>query len=277
MMLDTFDQVADHYTHGSLENTILAGLEVMKNSTDAEDVDLLSGVDEFHIGGRSATQAMFEKLEIAPSHRVLDVGCGLGGTARLLTTLAGCRVSGADLTPEYVEVGNSLNQKLGLDDKIDLHVANALSMPFENASFDRATMLHVGMNIADKSALFAEMARTTKSGALCGIYDVMRLDNALLAYPVAWAADESTSFVAPIKDYRRKLEENGFEVLSVTEKADVAIKFFEAIKARVAASGPPPLGLHIVMGKDAPTKVGNMAKNVAKGSIAPVEIIARRV
>ena len=275
-MLDTFNQVADHYTHGSLESVILAGLAAMNNTTDLTDVDLLGSVDEFHIGGRPATQAMFEKLEIAPSHQVLDVGCGLGGTARLLTTLAGCSVSGADLTPEYIEVGNSLNQKLGLDDKIDLHVANALDMPFGDASFDRATMLHVGMNIADKSALFAEIARTTKPGALCGFYDVMRTNNEPLVYPVAWAADESTSFVAPIDDYRREMEANGFEVLSITEKADVAIKFFEAIKARVAAGGPPPLGLHIVMGADAKVKVGNMASNVVKGSIAPVEIIARR-
>jgi ubiquinone/menaquinone biosynthesis C-methylase UbiE len=276
-MLDTYNRVADHYTHGSLEATIAEGLEELKTMTDLTDVDLLGSVDEFHIGGRPATQAMAEKLELDAAHRILDVGCGLGGTARFLTTLAGCNVSGVDLTPEYIEVGNNLNQQLGLGDQIDLHVANALTMPFEDASFDRATMLHVGMNIADKTALFAEIARTTKPGALCGIYDVMRTDNEALVYPVAWAADESTSFVASVDQYRVEMEANGFEVLSVTNKREVAISFFEAIKARLAAGGPPPLGLHIVMGKAARTKVGSMASNVIKGSIAPVEIIARRV
>jgi hypothetical protein len=43
------------------------------------------------------------------------------------------------------------------------------------------------------------------------------------------------------------------------------------------AEGPPPLGLHLVMGCDAGTKVENMIANIEAGTIAPVEIIARRV
>jgi len=277
-MMDLGTRIAEHYTHGALESSILAGLtETMETTTELAEVDILGSVDEFHIGGRPATQAMLDHLELDTSHEVLDIGCGLGGTTRLLATSTGCRVSGIDLTPEYVEVGNSLNMKLGLAGQIELNVANALSMPFENSRFDRATMLHVGMNIEDKTALFSEISRVMKPGALCGFYDVMRTDSEPLVYPVAWADDETTSFVASVEDYRASMEANGFEILGVTNKRDVAIKFFEAIKARVAAGGPPPLGLHIVMGKETPVKVANMATNVAKGSIAPVQIIARRL
>jgi hypothetical protein len=48
------------------------------------------------------------------------------------------------------------------------------------------------------------------------------------------------------------------------------------MKARIAESGPPPLGLHILMGPDAPVKVANMVENIQQGRAAPVEIIARR-
>jgi hypothetical protein len=48
------------------------------------------------------------------------------------------------------------------------------------------------------------------------------------------------------------------------------------MKARMAESGPPPLGLHLVMGKEAGVKAANMAANIAKGAIAPVLITARR-
>ena len=276
-MLDTENKVADHYTHGTLEQTILEGLKSLQETTDQAEVDLLGSVDEFHIGGRPATQDLIDQLDLDAALEVLDIGCGLGGTVRLLATLIGCRVTGVDLTPEYVEVGNSLNHKLGLNEGIDLTVANALNMPFEDARFDRATMLHVGMNIADKPMLFAEIGRVLKSGAICGVYDVMRTDEEPLVYPVAWAADESTSFVAPVEEYRAALQANGFEVLRVTGKRDVAIKFFDAIKARMAAGGPPPLGLHIVMGKETPVKVANMETNVLNGSIEPVQILARRL
>jgi len=43
-----------------------------------------------------------------------------------------------------------------------------------------------------------------------------------------------------------------------------------------AAGGPPPLGLHLLMGPQAATKLKNMIQNVAKGNIAPIELIARK-
>jgi hypothetical protein len=43
-----------------------------------------------------------------------------------------------------------------------------------------------------------------------------------------------------------------------------------------SAGGPPPLGLHILMGKNSPDKVQNMIRNISNGSIAPVELISRK-
>lgn len=270
------EKIARHYSHGSLNEVIRDGLEKMRNGSDANPIDLLAGVDEFHMGGRPATKALAEQLRISPDHQFLDVGCGLGGTARYLASTFGCKVSGVDLTPEYVAVGNQLNQSLGLDGQIDLTVASATAMPFGDAQFDRASILHVGMNIADKPALMAEIGRVTKPGGYFAVFDVMRVGGGALEYPVAWAADESTSFLGSVDDYTEALEGAGFEIVDVAEKRDVALDFFEAIKARLARGGPPPLGLHIVMGSDAKVKLGNMHENVRKGAIAPVQVLARR-
>jgi hypothetical protein len=58
---------------------------------------------------------------------------------------------------------------------------------------------------------------------------------------------------------------------------DFAIEFFARLQASVsAADGPPPLGLHILMGETAPTKIRNMVENVISDRIAPVERIAER-
>lgn len=43
--------------------------------------------------------------------------------------------------------------------------------------------------------------------------------------------------------------------------------------ARIAESGPPPLGLHIVMGEDAALKIANLVDNLERGVVAPVELI----
>lgn len=275
-MTDVERKVVGHYTQGGLADAIEAGLQKLQQASGTGLVDLLAGVDEFHIGGRSATKALAERLDIGADNVVLDVGCGLGGTARFLASTYGCRVCGCDLTPEYIRIGTDLNRQVGLSDRIDLVQASALAMPYEAGRFDRATMLHVGMNIADKAALIAEVARVIAPGGLFGVFDIMLENDAPMAYPVAWAADESTSLLASPDEYRAALETAGFEIIETLSMRDTALAFFDAIKVRLAASGPPPLGLHLVMGQDAGMKVVNMHANIAKGAIAPVQMIARR-
>ncbi len=269
-------RVADHYTKGALQAAIDAGWTKMRAQSDVAPIDQLAGVDEFHIGGRLATEMVCERMELAPGLKTLDVGCGLGGAARFMAARYGVDVQGVDLTPEYVQVGNALTQAIGLRDKVRLVRASALNLPLNDASFDRASMFHVGMNIDDKDVLFAEISRVLKPGGLLAVYDVMRVGEAPLDYPVAWAQDESTSFVAKVEAYEAAIEAAGLSVYVAEPKRELGLEFFARMKARMAESGPPPLGLHIVMGQDAGAKAGNMAANIAKGAMAPVLMLARK-
>ena len=68
------------------------------------------------------------------------------------------------------------------------------------------------------------------------------------------------------------------EIASERNRRDFALNFFEELRARsAAAGGPPPLGLHLLIGKTTPEKVKNMIANVSHGLIAPVELIARKL
>ncbi len=49
------------------------------------------------------------------------------------------------------------------------------------------------------------------------------------------------------------------------------------MKAKVAQlGGPPPLGLHLILGANAPAKLANMISAIQAGTIAPVEIICHK-
>src|SRR4029453_15007841 len=61
---------------------------------------------------------------------------------------------------------------VGLDSRIFLHQGSALALPFADGIFDRAYMLHVGMNIDDKAKLCSEVGRVLRANSLFGIYDV---------------------------------------------------------------------------------------------------------
>ena len=269
--------VSRHYAQSDLTEAIRAALAKQGKNADAVTVDDLAPVDEFHIGGRKASADFLDQLGFNNRTKVLDIGCGLGGPARFVADRYGSEVTGVDLTAEYVETGNTLCQWVGLSDRIKLHQGSALAMPFGDASFDGAYMMHVGMNIEDKEKLAGEVARVLRPGAVFGIYDVMRTGPGDLTFPVPWASTASLSAVAEIDRYRRALEKAGFTILAERSRRDFAIAFFEELRARMAAAGgPPPLGLHVLMGKNSPEKTQNMIGNIATGRIAPVELIARR-
>jgi SAM-dependent methyltransferase len=217
------------------------------------------------------------QLHLEKDLRVLDVGSGLGGAARFVAGRYGWRVTGVDLTAEFVEAARTLSEWTGLGDRVSFHHGSALDMPFGAAEFDGAYMLHVGMNIPDKPALFREVARVLKGGSTFAVYDVMKTGDAPLAFPVPWASTPEISALAGPEAYESALRAAGLEIVAQRNRRAFALEFFRTLRARTAQTGgPPPLGLHLVMGPDAPTKIGNMIANIEAGAIAPVEILARR-
>ena len=216
------------------------------------------------------------ELGIGPGLHLLDIGSGLGGASRYFAAEHGCRVTGIDLTAEYVRVAEALAVRVGLADRVSYLQGSALDLPFAPGAFDGAYMLHVGMNIENKARLFAEVRRVLKRGGVFGIYDVMLEDGQEeLRFPVPWASEPETSFVENAATYRRLLEEAGFAVGGERSRRGFAIEFFREMRARAAGGAPPPLGLHLLMGPSAPQKTANMMDNLERGAIAPTEMISR--
>lgn len=270
------DAVAHHYAHGSLERVVLGALAASGKDLDRLVAADLGPVDEFHVGGRAATEAFAAELGFAPGMHLLDIGSGLGGPSRYFAQACGCRVTGIDLTEEYVRFAETMAARVGMADDVSYRHGSALDLPFAADWFEGAYMLHVGMNISDKAALFAGVRRVLKSGAVFGIYDVMRDGDGSLSYPLPWATQAEASFVETAATYCALLEEAGFAVQAVRSRRDFALAWFEQGRTRAAAvGGPPAVGLHLVMGKAAPQKVANMARGVSDGVIAPTEIVAR--
>ena len=268
-------KVAGHYGRGRLEESILAA--VAREGKDPENLTAgdLAAVDEFHVGGLEATQELAAHMELRAGLRLLDVGSGIGGPARYFAAEHGCAVTGIDLTEEFVRVATSLTKRTKLDRFVEFRQGSALRLPFAPNAFDRAYMIHVGMNIADKSGIFREVRRVLKPAGLFTIYDIMRTGDGPIRYPVPWALGEETSFVATAKDYRDALQAAGFQIAQERGRRTFAIEFTERVMARMAQAGPPALGLHLLMGEKAPIMAANMLAMLKEGVLEPVELYAR--
>ena len=275
-MVEIEARTAEHYTSGGLLERIVAGLRRSGvNPADATPADL-NPVDEFHIGGPAATGRLVAQAGLRPDMRVLDIGSGLGGTARHIAGQIGCHVTGIDLTREFVATAMELSAMVGLGDRTRFRVGSAFDLPLADAGFDAALLLHVGMNIPDKRRLMAEAARVLRPGAPFVVYEVMRTGEGELVFPVPWASVAEDSFVATPDAYRDAARAAGFTVEIEQERRAFALDFFSKMRARVAESGPPPLGIHLLMGETAPQKIANMIANIKAGRIAPVEMILRK-
>ncbi len=267
----------DHYTHGALTNAIRSGIAALGKHIDDLCIDDLAPVDEFHVGGRLASVHFLDQLDLHADHQVLDVGCGLGGSARFTASRYGCDVTGIDLTPEYIATGNTLTEWVGLTDKVSLQVGDVTQLDFGSARFERIYMMHVGMNIADKHALFDTLSRLLRPGGLMGIYDIMRIDDGDLTYPLPWASVPAGSEVVSPDVYEQAINSAGLELVHTEDRRAFALEFFDKLRARTEqAGGPPPLGLHIVMGERFPDKIRNMVAGIARDILAPVELLARK-
>ena len=268
--------VAQHYGAADLLARIDAGLK--SGGVDLANLTLedLAPVDEFHVGGRKATQHALSRMSLSATDHVLDVGCGLGGAARYIAAQFGCRVTGIDFTPEYIDVAQHLTARLGLSASLQFETASALAMPFEDGSFDAAVTFHVAMNIPDRAGFYAEIARVLRPGATFCIYDVMKTGPGDIVYPAPWAETAETSHVASPEETQKYLRQAGFEIVETENRRDFALQFFRQRVASNEGDGPPPLGIHLLMGGTWREKFKNTLQNTEAGRIAPVQMIARR-
>jgi SAM-dependent methyltransferase len=276
MTVDIEERVARHYARPDLDRIILQALRASGKSIKQLTSSDLAPIDEFHIGGRQATIELAARLEITPDMHILDVGCGLGGAARYLAEAHGCRVTGIDLTVDYVRAAESLTRHVGLSHLVTFRHGSALNLPFSRGTFDGAYMMHVGMNIADKPRLFAEVRRVLRTGGFFAIYDVMLTGVGEVTFPLPCAATAETSFVVGVGEFLRGLEAAGFEVCRARDRLELAREFCRREMARAAADEEPPtFPLDLLLKDDAPRVFANVSSLFERGVLAPTELVCR--
>jgi len=203
-------QTEDYWGREGLEQAILDALTAMGKDTRALTVDDLAPLDQFHGGGKAVTVRFARLAGLGPGMRVLDVGGGLGGPARTLAVEFGCRVTAIDLTESYVRAAAMLTARHGLAAHVEHRIGDALSLPFDDESFDVVWTQNSGMNIADKTRLYAGFRRVLRPGGLLAIQEPMAGPVQPPIFPLMWARDAAASFLRTPEEMRALIEAAGF-------------------------------------------------------------------
>jgi sterol 24-C-methyltransferase len=200
----------------------------------------------------AATERMVaEDARFGPGMSVLDVGCGSGGPAMTIAARWEVHVTGVDLVPRHVERAREQATSLGLADRTRFMEADAISLPFPDASFDHVYAIESAYHASDKARFYAECARVLRPGGSFLGTDWLQRDGA--------TEEQRERFLEPVRrhhaipsligvtDLRDHLEACGLEpalVQDLAERGDVLRNWEPRPEiwpklAEAARSGPP--------------------------------------
>jgi demethylmenaquinone methyltransferase/2-methoxy-6-polyprenyl-1,4-benzoquinol methylase len=119
-------------------------------------------------------QRAVDRAEVGPGSDALDVACGTGDLALELRRRIGAdgRVVGSDFSERMLELARRKSGEQGL--AVEFGWADALDLPYGDASFDAVTIGFGARNLADLDRGIAEMTRVLRPGGRLVILEITR-------------------------------------------------------------------------------------------------------
>lgn len=112
--------------------------------------------------------------QLSPGTTVLDVGCGIGGSSRILAQDYGFAVTGVTISPQQVQRAQELTpQEL----EVQFLVNDAMALSFPDGSFDVVWSIEAGPHMPDKAIFAKELMRVLKPGGVLVMADWNQRDD----------------------------------------------------------------------------------------------------
>jgi tocopherol O-methyltransferase len=127
----------------------------------------------YWLGNETPAQAQLQLMQLlaeqaaVPRHAcVLDVGCGLGGSARWLAANLDCRVLGITISPQQVRMAGELAQRQSLAGRVSFRLHDAHNLDALGQRFDVIWILECSEHLHERAAFFDACGRLLRPGGV---------------------------------------------------------------------------------------------------------------
>uniref|UniRef100_A0A383VH03 Methyltransferase type 11 domain-containing protein n=1 Tax=Tetradesmus obliquus TaxID=3088 RepID=A0A383VH03_TETOB len=203
---------------------------------------------------KSNQQAQIDMIEevlswagVTAATKMVDIGCGVGGSSRHISCKFGCSAQGITLSPVQAARANELSGRQGLGESCSFQVADALQQPFPDASFDLVWSMESGEHMPDKRQFVHELARVCAPG---GAVIIVTWCHRILGPGEQGLKPEEESLLnriceayylpawCSVEDYRRLFEAEGLVDIKVADWSNEVAPFWaEVIKSAMTSTG----------------------------------------
>ncbi|KAK8724423.1 hypothetical protein OTU49_011066 [Cherax quadricarinatus] len=202
-----------------------------------KSMDRIYGYNWYSTGGEHTTRDFCARLGLLPGQKVLDVGCGTGGSATFMARHYGVHVHGVDLSTNMIHVAIERLGRLEAQviKRIQFEVSDILEAEREKDSYDLIYSRDCILYITDKQQVFRKLYDWLRPGGTLFVTDFCRTNshppNSFLHY----ASNVKYYCLETAASYVEAMTEAGFEDVKAEDLQQEFIKILESeLKAFVA-------------------------------------------
>ncbi|KAF9431205.1 Delta(24)-sterol C-methyltransferase [Podila epigama] len=180
-------------------------------------------------------------MDLKPNHRVLDIGCGVGGPAREIGHFSGAHITGLNNNDYQISRAKRYAVAAGLENKSAFVKGDFMAMPFEDNSFDACYAIEATVHASSLEGVYGEAYRVLKSGGVFGCYEWLMTDKFDPTNPQhlrvirGLEVGNGVAKMVTVKDCLRALETVGFTVEHAQDMGatDDKIKWYYPLEGSV--------------------------------------------
>lgn len=164
-----------------------------------------------------------QTLDLTPSSRVLEIGCGSGRYAVQIAETVGCRVVGVDINEPGVRNGNSLARARNLSDRVCFeHCDVSKKLRYSDASFDAAFANDAMCHISGRLAVLQELFRVLQPLGRFLFSDALVIGGEISHHEIATRSSIGYYIFTPPEHNERLIRQAGFRLIKFSDTTENA-------------------------------------------------------